>query len=313
VEVMPGNRISRWQWVGFFALCLLGASAGLVDDAWPSSLGTAERLGLHDLVIAIVLCGVAWNTGRVRLQGRPWMKVALASVCLLGVPVMFAEAAGDRMSGVLVTALFGLFPVMMVVVVSYVDLGGAESSGTNRLLVPTLIGLSGLLLVLPIVQPGSWEQAGIEAVVACGVFVAAVASVWMYRLLREFAVIEAAVICCAANAVFFFAVFVASRLVTRTDGGSEWSWRGVGVEAAIAILFGLPQILLLVWLLREMTPVRFAARYLVIPLLTVIEGYALVRPPITGRVIGGAVLVIFGAWRLMTASERGEEPGLMLS
>jgi drug/metabolite transporter (DMT)-like permease len=241
------------------------------------------------------------------------MKVALASVCLLGVPVMIAEAAGDRMSGVLVTALFGLFPVMMVVLVSYVDFGGAESSGTNRLLVPALIGLGGLLLVLPIVQPGSWGQAGIEAVVACGVLIAAVASVWMYRLLREFGVVEAAVICSAANALFFFVVYAGSRLVVRVDGGSEWSWRGVGIETAIAVLFGLPQTLLLVWLLREIAPVRFAARYLVIPLLTVIEGYALVRPPITVRVAGGAVLVIFGAWRLMTASERGEEPGLMLS
>jgi drug/metabolite transporter (DMT)-like permease len=305
--------ISRAQWVGFFALCLLGASAGLVDGAWPSLLGTTERLGLHDLVIAIVLCGVGWGSaGRVNLRGRRWVKLALASVSLLGLPVLAAEAALGTVSGVTVTALFALFPVMMVVLVSSVDFGGAAASGADRQLLPALIGLGGMLLVLPIAQPGSWGQAGREGVVGAGVLIAAIASGWMYRLLREFAVIEAAMICCLANAVFFFVVSVASPLMARTDGSSEWSWPGLAVEVAIAVLLGLPQALLLVWLLREVAPVRLAARYFVVPLLTVLEGYALVRPPVTLRLAGGALLVIFGAWRLMTASQRGEEPGLML-
>jgi len=306
------GTLTKPQWLGFFALCLLGASAWLVDSAWPSTLPGAEREGLHDLVIALVLCAVGWRQlVSANFRARPWLKLALASVCLLGVPAMVVGSTLGDGSGVVAAALFALLPVMVVVIVSYV--GGAESSRTMRLLLPALIGLGGMLLLLPFAEPGSWRQAGLEAAVVAGVLVAAAASVWMYRLLPGFTVIEAALICSLANAVFSAVVLMASSVAARAVVSSGWGgWHALAIEAATAIFLGLPQVLLLVWLLREVAPARFAARYLVIPLLTVIEGYALLRPPIGWREIGGAALVIFAAWRLLTASQPDEEPGLML-
>jgi hypothetical protein len=91
-----------------------------------------------------------------------------------------------------------------------------------------------------------------------------------------------------------------------------WSWSAFAIEAATAILFDLPQMVLLLWLMRGVAPERLAARTLVIPLLTVLEGYALLRPTVTAKSACGAALVIAGAWRLMTVSPREEEPSLVL-
>ncbi len=65
---------------------------------------------------------------------------------------------------------------------------------------------------------------------------------------------------------------------------------------------------LTVWLLREIDPVRFSARFLVIPLVTIVEGLALLRPEVTGRMVAGMVLLSGGAaWILMTPREVDEE------
>jgi drug/metabolite transporter (DMT)-like permease len=295
----------------------LGASAWLVDGAWPSLLPTAVRQLLHDLIIAIVLGCVGWKKlFDCNLCGLPWIKLALASVLLLGVPATLAQLALGGVSEVTVAALFALAPVAVVILVSNSDFGGTARPGSIQLLVPALIGLAGTLFLLPVSAPGSWREARLEGVVVLAVLVAAVASVWMHRLLRGFAIIEAAVICCSANAVFFAAVFVASS-VTAGSGvsafwGGPWTARTLAIEAATAVFFDLPQVILLLWLLREITPARFSARYLVVPLLTVIEGYLLLRPEVSLLSILGAALLIFGVWRLMTASQREEEPGLML-
>jgi drug/metabolite transporter (DMT)-like permease len=72
------------------------------------------------------------------------------------------------------------------------------------------------------------------------------------------------------------------------------------------------EVLLIVWLLREMRPVRFAARYLVIPLLTVLEGYVLMRPELTVRMVFGAGLLAAGAGMLLFLKASEEETILSL-
>jgi drug/metabolite transporter (DMT)-like permease len=73
----------------------------------------------------------------------------------------------------------------------------------------------------------------------------------------------------------------------------------------------LIQIVLVFWLLREMSPVRFAARYLVIPLLTIVEGYVALRPEVTARMVVGAVLLAGGSvWILFS---KASDDGVVLS
>jgi drug/metabolite transporter (DMT)-like permease len=77
-------------------------------------------------------------------------------------------------------------------------------------------------------------------------------------------------------------------------------------------LINLSEVLLLLWLVREMSPVRFAARFLIIPLLTILEGYVLLRPQLTLRIGSGAALLAVGAAMLVFANPNHEEIALSL-
>lgn len=308
------TRITRPQWCGFLALCLLSASSWLVDGAWPGLLPAAERQALHDGLIALAVGGVGWKSlAWPTLRTRPWTKLALASVGLLGLPAALLQAAAAGVSEVTAAALFALLPLVVVLLVANSDFGRTGDGATSRLLVPALAGLAGTLLLLSFALPQSPRQVWLQSVVVCAVVVAAFASVWMYRFLAEFSLGEAVVIACLANGLFACASSLVANFAAR-DAAQTWIQPGsaFGIEAAIAVLFDLPQIVLLLWLMRAVPPARLAARTLVIPLLTVLEGYALLRPALSLRSLCGAALIAVGAWRLLTAGPREEEPTLML-
>ncbi|MEO6807413.1 MAG: hypothetical protein ABI286_13155 [Edaphobacter sp.] len=81
---------------------------------------------------------------------------------------------------------------------------------------------------------------------------------------------------------------------------------------SISSLVDVVEVLLIVWLLREMSPVRFAARYLLIPLLTVLESYVLMRPAWSLRMGFGTVLLAVGVGMLLFWKATEEETGLSL-
>ena len=127
------------------------------------------------------------------------------------------------------------------------------------------------------------------------------ASVWIYQLLQEFAMVEGFAIVCLSNAVFFAAcgLFFGE------------SWSGDLSLISISSLCYLIELLLLVWLLREMSPVRLAARYLVVPLFAVLEGFVIFRPAFTLRMGAGLILLIGGAGHILFS--RGSDPDSVLS
>jgi hypothetical protein len=306
-----GDVMTRAQWVGFFALCAMGASGWLVEGAWPSALPVAARECVHELVIAVLVGGFAWRgfpSGRAR--GLQWVRLAAASVCLLGVPAALIESTRGGVSSVTVAELLALVPGAVVVLIPAFEVSGANN--TMRLLGPAVLGLAGVLLMLGFALPGTWRESRLEGVVAIAVVVAAGASVWMYRLLAGVRVGEAVVVCCAANAVFWLGVMAATALGSGAGWVGDLSWGGLKMECAKAVLFDMPQIVLLLWLTREVAPAKLAARWLAMPLLTVAEGYALLRPEVTVRVLAGAALVVIGVWRLMASDANDEEPRLVL-
>jgi hypothetical protein len=316
-----------WMWAGFFVLCVLWASAWVVESAWPSSLPLGVRQCIDKFAIAAVLCGFGISRKCIRwerLGGAHWAKVGAASVCLLAVPALTLEATSGAVLQSMSESLFALVPVAVVVLAPYIGLSarsdgepvGSESwRETSHLLLPALTGLAGLLLLLSFSLPESLREVGFDAIVLVAVGIVAVVSIWMYRLLGEFTLLEASIVYCMTNGMAF-GVF----LLVSSVGQAGWFESLVGnltgktlaVEVAKAILFELPQVLLLVWLLRAMAPARFAARYLVVPLMVVLEGYVLLWPGLTVRLICGFVLLVVGVWRLLTAEVPKGETFLML-
>jgi prepilin signal peptidase PulO-like enzyme (type II secretory pathway) len=81
---------------------------------------------------------------------------------------------------------------------------------------------------------------------------------------------------------------------------------------SITSLVDVVEVLLIVLLLREMPPIRFAARYLVIPLLTILESFVLMRPEWTIRMGFGTALLAAGAGTLLFWKAGEEEIVLSL-
>jgi drug/metabolite transporter (DMT)-like permease len=61
-----------------------------------------------------------------------------------------------------------------------------------------------------------------------------------------------------------------------------------------------------------MQPVRFATRYLVIPMLTVVEGYVVLRPEVTARMAVGAALLVGGTMWILFSKASDDEVILSL-
>jgi hypothetical protein len=110
---------------------------------------------------------------------------------------------------------------------------------------------------------------------------------------------------CLSNAVFLL-------VCSAVRGELVLQWSELASVVSLSSLVDLVEVVLLVWLLREIMPVRFASRYLVIPLLTLFEGYGLIRPGLTVRVVSGLVLLAAGAGMLLFLKAGEDETVLSL-
>jgi hypothetical protein len=284
----------RAVWIAFAAVCVLSATSWIVPRS--EGLPALELQGIRYGLIGVF----AFLEARGRF-GWAGLRVAAAGVGFFGVPMVVGEWARVGVPEISRSALFAMVPVIVVMAVA----AGDEERGVRRFLVPALVGLSGLLLLLPLQFSGSVRGRLMQAAVCVAVVVVGVSSVWLYRLLRGWTLAEALAIVCLSNAVF---LLVSSAF----RGELVWQWSELASVVSLSSMVDLVEVVLLVWLLREMMPVRFAARYLVIPLLTLLEGYGLMRPELTMRVICGLVLLAAGAGMLLFLKAGEEETVLSL-
>jgi drug/metabolite transporter (DMT)-like permease len=283
--------------VAFTAVCAWAGSGWLLppNDALPA----LERQGLSFTAVAVI----GTVLGGLRGRGSGWNqrgRVGVASVLFFAIPAVMISRAREYAPETSVAVMFAMAPVVVVLVwgaVTQVD------SGMRRL-IPALMGLAGVLLVLPFELPvssGGWA-ALVEIVVA--MVLVSGAGVWLYGLLRRLGTAEALVLVGISNAAFLHAW-------CSVTGSFDSRWREIAggwwLSLATAMVAGLT-----VWLLRRMEPVRLSARFLVIPLITILEGAVLLRPELTARTVVGVVLLAGGAWYLLTAKQRVDEEVLTL-
>jgi hypothetical protein len=273
----------------FAVFCLIVGSEWLL----PAVSGVVRSLvfAVVGIVAAILSGGSGWpgvgNIGRL----------ALAAVLLVGVPEVPVGWGLGHVSTNLRVAVLAVVPAMVVLVVAQ-----SSGDGVRRLMGPALAGLGGLLLIVPVDVPGSViGRVSVALLVMCSVVIA-VASVWIHRLLREFGVAQAVAVFCVANAL----VLVGWGAF---EGAAGWGLSGWGWMSALAE--GV-EVVLLVVLLRGMSPVRFGTRYLVIPLVTVVEGYVVLRPEVSLQMGFGAALLGGSAAYLLLSRGVDERAGLSL-
>jgi hypothetical protein len=235
-----------------------------------------------------------------RSERLQYARLAAAAVGFFGVPVVVAEYARGSVPALSRSALFALVPVVVVMVVASGESAEREARGARLFLMPALAGLGGLLLLLPLQFSGSARGWMMLAVVCAAVVLVGLASVWLYRLLHGFRLANAIAFVGVANAVFLLGCSYVHEDVV-------WRWSEVASVVSIASLVDAVEVLLIVWLLREMLPVRFAARYLVIPLLTILESFVLMRPEWTVRMGFGTALLAAGGGMLLFLKAGEEE------
>jgi hypothetical protein len=78
------------------------------------------------------------------------------------------------------------------------------------------------------------------------------------------------------------------------------------------VVFDLPVVWLTVWLAREMNAARLSARFLLVPLVTVAEGYAVECGPLELKTLLAAGLLCAGGVMLLVWDEPEEVAGLGL-
>ena len=289
----------QFAWTGFLLLCLLRATAWIIPST-EASLPAAEH---QAILYGIVGIGALLFAGRGlsdRLRASTWASLSIGSIGLFGLPVVLIGWAQGGVTATGISALFAAVPAVVAVVMA------TESEGAGRrFLTPALAAFGGALLLLPVGLPGSLLGDLKLAGLILALLLVGICSVRMFRLLQPVAYLDAAVVIGLANAIFL-------SICTITNGSFLWRWSPMTTIISIASLIDLIEMALLIWLLREMSPIRLSARYLVIPLFTLIEGYLILQPQVTARLLVGATLLAAGAaWILFTQIEENT-PALSL-
>jgi drug/metabolite transporter (DMT)-like permease len=296
--------MKRSVWITFGALCLLSSSAWVVEPFATSTLPSLQRQALLYLIIGLALLfSIRKLSSRIRRQ--PWPHLAVASLGFFAIPAAAIEFASGTVPEITRSALFALVPIVVVVALTAIEAGEPAERTARRSLAPALVALGGLLLLLPLSFSNSARSNARIAVICAAIIMVGIASVWLYRLLQQFELADAITIACLTNAAFLLICACASGAVVwdRSSLLSLLSWSS---------LVDIIEILLLLWLLRRMPPVQFAARYFLIPLLTVLEAYILLRPPLTLRIGAGAILLATGVAMLLLQRPAEDESVLSL-
>jgi drug/metabolite transporter (DMT)-like permease len=296
----------RWTlWIAFAVLCVLSGTSWAIPREMSDGLPPLAQQGIVFGGIGLFALLFAGRRVWSRRMASPYARLAAAAVGFFGVPMVVAEYARGSVPAISRSALFALVPVVVVMTVASGESAGREERGARLFLMPALAGLGGLLLLLPLGFSSSARGWMMLAFVCAAVVLVGLASVWLYRLLRGVALADAIAVVGLANAAF---------LLISSAVREEVVWRGNGLASvmSIASLVDLVEVLLIVWLLREMLPIRFAARYLVIPLLTVLESYVVMRPEWTVRMGFGTALLAAGGGMLLFLKAGEEEAVLSL-
>jgi len=291
-------------WGPFAVFCVL------VSNSWWLLSGTTDgppsisKQSCFYSVAGIIALTIAYRPLWERLRNREFvcLQLAAVSILLFGLPTAVGAWTQSGVPDESQVALFALAPFVVVAVAMSREPLVSEEFGIGRFFVPALAGFGGALFLLTFRFPVSAREWTMFGGVLVVVVMVGFASVWIYRLLREFGIVEAFAVVCLSNAVFL-------SLCVLFSGES---WSGAFSLISLSSLYNLLELVLLVWLFRELSPVRLAARFLVVPLLLVLEGLVILRPALTMRIAAGLALMLCSAGYLLFSRRQDSDAALSI-
>ena len=230
-----------------------------------------ERQGLLFGVVGLIALSFVGGGAWQRMTGRGFAKLAAVDVGSSGSRRLWLSMRGAVCLRSVDLRCLRWFLLLWCSPLR-LEMRPQERSRLRTALVPALAGLGGLLLLLPVAVFGPLAWVG------------DVGSLFVSPLFWQGLPVSGCTGCCLAlvwrrrsrlwgTPTRCFCWFAA---LFRED--DVWRWSGFASAVSISSLVDAIEVLLIVWLLQEMQPVRFAARYLAIPLLIVLESYVLMRP-----------------------------------
>ena len=231
------------------------------------------RTALHNGLLALVCFG--WALRRRDRSPAPCAvaKLAAGAVFLFALPEIVLAGASDHVTQSTEVLVFMLVPAVVVFWLGQQSAAFGADGGSLRGLVPALAGVGGAALILPFSLPSSWFGRLWLAALVVSAIAAGIAAVAMHRLLAEISLAR------AGSVVFGVScLLIASFAAFDLPGLPAFSSSGLACEVLRLLLIDGPILLLGLWLLREMRPVAFSSRLLLVPAVTLLEGIVAERP-----------------------------------
>jgi hypothetical protein len=210
-------------------------------------------------------------------------------------PALMAAGAGGHLGGSLETLVMGLAAAFTVFLQAQRD-----DLAMERLL-PAVCAVAGLGLMLPFAWPVSPAGFGWLAAMAVAACAYAFAGIRLHGLLREIPIA-----CAAAAGAAVAAALAGLGWIALEPGRVALDWQVLGFEAGWGLLVDLPLVLLTVWLLREMEPVGFSSRWVLVPAVTLLGLIAAERPEVGWAGWLGLGLTVGGGMALLSQRVRDD-------
>lgn len=288
-------------WTGFAALCVISASTWVEIDYIPPVLVGMIRQAVHSGLLCVgcvLFIAIRKYPERPQMSAAIRMRVGAWAAVLFCLPTFcFAAAAGKVgvFSGVLVFTFVPAFTVFLQAQ-KFSDL--RQSGDPLKDFGPALAGVGGAAMLIPFGLPssvGGWWWLAATGGVA---IVAAMAAVELHRHLAGFDLVRAAALVSGCSSL------VAGLLsLVGWTRFPELTAHGIFAEIIVCFVIDGPILLFTVWMLRDLPATAFSARYLLIPLLTIAEGFLLIRPSPHWMMLFGALAMVYACGVLLRTNE----------
>ncbi len=274
--------------VSFGLVCLLSGSLWLLPVEERSPTAELSGFGLSSIVsFALIRIVCSRKRDAVQRAGSVHWRLALSGLAAIAAPTVMLWIGRHNLSSVMAVATQVGVPVVVAVATATLGAGGELQ---NQLL-PSLVGLAGALLILPVALPqSSTGWTGLACYVAAA-GCSGVGSIFCHREMTRVSPTQALLTVAGANAVCFIGFAVVWLLVT---GSWHDALPSITLSGSLSIAAQSVSMAGITLLLRALSPLAFASRFIFIPLLATAEAALFLHLPLSPRAWMGAMLMLLG-------------------